>query len=213
MDPHSLSLAVVSGKGNKDKNAFEINHAIFYGTAFCIKPNLFVTAAHVLNGAKVDGEVALARLTPRSPHIVPVKEHEIFDDIDLALLHCPGLSAVLLPFNSSPLGFHDDIFTYGYPFGLEKPNYYLRAFKGHVVTRRRLASLPAKPPGYELSLIPPPGLSGAPLIYNLPDGSSCIAGMILQQHTIEYCERQMDLGLALDTAVMRALKSKIIAET
>jgi hypothetical protein len=47
---------------------------------------------------------------------------------------------------------------------LLKTLWHLRAFKGYVVTRRALRHLPAAPPGYEISFIPPIGLSGAPLM-------------------------------------------------
>ena len=189
---------------------FDLNYGVFHGTAFSIAPDIFLTAAHVFRDAQGDGEVALARLTPGNLHAQTVSDFEIFDSIDLALLNCINLSAEILPFNFTPLNFLDDVFTMGYPFGFEPPVYHLRAFKGYIVTHRSLTSLPGRPPGYELSFVPPPGLSGAPLLTLLPDGSPVIKGILLQHHTAEYRERRMELGIALDIEEILTLKSRII---
>ncbi len=210
MNVHNVNLAVLAGHGNKEKDAFELRYSLFYGTAFCLAKDLFLTAAHVFKDAQGDSEVALARLTLGNFQAQTVHDFELFDSIDLALLYCPGLMAEILPFNFSPLDFLVDVFSFGYPFGSEHPFYYLRAFKGHVVTRRRLSSLNGLPPGYEVSFVPPPGLSGAPLLTLLPDKSPVISGIILQHHTAEYRERKMDLGLALDIEELLTLESRIV---
>ncbi len=209
MNVYDVNLAVLAGHGNEEKSAFELSYGVFHGTAFCLAPNLFLTAAHVFKDAQADGEVALARLKPRHFHAQIVKDFEIFKDIDLAILYCPNLSAEILPFNFSPLNFLMDVFTMGFPFGFEPPTYYLRAFKGHVVTRRSLTSLPGDPPGYELSFVPPPGLSGAALLTSSSDGSTMVTGIVLQHHTAEYREQRMDLGLALDIEELLTLESRI----
>jgi hypothetical protein len=198
MNAHALNLAVLAGHGNVEKRVFDLKYGVFHGTAFSIAPDIFLTAAHVFRDAQGDGEVALARLTPDNLHAQTVSDFEIFDSIDLAILNCINLSAEILPFNFTPLNFLDDVFTMGFPFGFEPPVYHLRAFKGYIVTRRSLTSLPGRPPGYELSFVPPPGLSGAPLLTLLPDGSPVIKGILLQHHTAEYRERRMELGIALD---------------
>ncbi|WAC08088.1 MAG: hypothetical protein OS130_02520 [Thermodesulfobacteriota bacterium] len=210
MNAYALNLAVLEGHGNVEKNAFELSYGLFHGTAFGIALDLFLTAAHVFKDAQGDGEVALARLTPGHFHAQTVRDFEIFDDIDLALLNCNNLSAEILPFNFTPLNFLVDVFTMGYPFGFEPPVYHLRAFKGHIVTRRGLTSLPGVPLGYELSFVPPPGLSGAPLLTLLPDGSPVIAGMVLQHHIAEYRKRRMELGIALDIGEILTLESRIV---
>jgi hypothetical protein len=210
MDAYAVNLAVLAGHGNVEKRVFELSYGVFHGTAFGLAPDLFLTAAHVFEAARGDGEVALARLTPGNFHAQIAKDFEVFDDIDLALLYCPNLSAEILPFNFIPLNFLEDVFTMGFPFGFEPPVYHLRAFKGHVVTRRRLTNLSAMPPGYELSFVPPPGLSGAPLLKVLPEGSPVVAGMLLQHHTAEYRERRMELGLALDIEELLTLESRIV---
>jgi hypothetical protein len=86
----------------------------------------------------------------------------------------------------------------------------MRAFKGYVVNRRALERLKAAPPGYELSFVPPPGLSGAPLLTLMPDGLASICGVILEYHTAELGERRMDLGLALDIEELLTIDSRIL---
>jgi hypothetical protein len=210
MNPHGVNLAVLAGRGNLEERVFELNYGVFHGTAFSLAPHLFLTAAHVLRDAQADGEVAVARLTPGQYQGQIVRDFEIFDDIDLALLHCPNLVAEILPFHFASLLFLADVFAMGFAFGFEPPIYHLRAFKGHVVTRRGLNILPGVPPGYELSFVPPPGLSGAPLLTSLPDGSTGVVGMVLQHQTVEFRERRMDLGLALDIQELLTLESRLV---
>ena len=97
----------------------------------------------------------------------------------------------------------------GFAFGLEPPVFHIRAFKGYVVNRRELNRLGGCPPGYELSFVPPPGLSGAPFLTYLPDGAPAVTGIILYHHTAEIGERKMELGLALDIEEILTLESKL----
>ena len=90
-------------------------YGVFHGTAFCLAPNLFLTAAHVFREAQGDGEVAVARFTPGNFHGVAVQDSERFDDIDLALLHCPGLLAEILPFSFAPQTFLADVLVHYQP--------------------------------------------------------------------------------------------------
>jgi V8-like Glu-specific endopeptidase len=68
MTPHAANPAGLAGRGDHQRRAFELNYGVFHGTAFCLAPNLFLTAAHVFQDAKADGEVAVARLTPGQHH-------------------------------------------------------------------------------------------------------------------------------------------------
>ena len=208
-NPHAVSLAVLAGHGDRGRDAFDLAGAVFHGTAFCLARDLFITAAHVYRAAEGDGEVALARLTRGRVQAQTVREADVFDDIDVALLVCPNLEAELLPVSFAPQSFLADVFSYGYPFGLEMPNWYLRAFRGHVVTRRTLPLLPGRPPGYELSFVPPPGLSGAPLLVSSAGGEA-ITGMVLQHHKAEIGDRSMELGLALDIEELLTLASGVV---
>jgi hypothetical protein len=143
-------------------------------------------------------------------------ETEFFDAVDLALLRCP-IEAQSLPFSFTPLPLLHDVISAGWPFGLELPRgfpheppmWHLRAFKGYVVTRRALRHLPAAPPGYEISFIPPTGLSGAPLIIG-DSAPRAIAGIVLMHHRAVHGDRSMDLGLALDAEELLTLDSKIL---
>jgi hypothetical protein len=208
-NPHAVSLAVLAGRGDRDLDAFELNFGLFHGTAFCLAPDLFVTAAHVYGAAQGEGEVALARLTRPRVQAQTVRDAEVFEHLDLALLVCPNLEAEILPVSFAAQSFLAEVVPYGYPFGLEMPNYYLRAFRGHVVTRRSLTILPGAPPGYELSFVPPPGLSGAPLL--LPaGGGEAVTGIVLKHHKAEFQDRSMELGLALDIEELLTLDSRIL---
>lgn len=210
MNPHAANLAVLAGKGDSDQRVFELNYGVFHGTAFALAPDLFLTAAHVYNDAKGDGDVAVARLTPGQHHAQAVQDVEIFNDLDLAIMLCPGLDAEILPFTFDPLPWLEDVFALGYAFGFEPPVYHLRAFKGHVVTRRGLTILPGEPAGYEVSFVPPAGLSGAPLLAARTGGAAVVVGMVLRHHTAEFRERRMDLGLALDIQELLAVESRIV---
>ena len=129
MNPHAVNLAVLAGRGNREESVFDLNYGVFHGTGFCLAPHLFLTAAHVLRDAQADGDVALARLTPGQHQAQIVRDAEVFEDIDLALMVCENLGAEILPFSFGPLGYLADVFAMGFAFGFEPPVYHLRAFK------------------------------------------------------------------------------------
>ncbi len=69
MNPHAVNLAVLAGQGDREDKVFDLNYGVFHGTAFCLAPHLFLTAAHVFRDAQADGDVALAsadEIPPRS---------------------------------------------------------------------------------------------------------------------------------------------------
>lgn len=210
MNTHAVNCAVVSGRRNQKEQVLDLNYGVFYGTAFCLAPNLFLTARHVFEAARSDGEVAVFRLTPGSFYGVSVQDSESYPDIELALMYCPGLGAEILPFNFSPLGFLDDVFAMGFAFGLEAPKFHLRAFKGYIVNRRGFTDKPDTAPVYELSFLPPPGLSGAPLLTSLQGGTIAVVGMVLQHYTAEFQDGKMELGVALDIEELLTIDSRIV---
>jgi hypothetical protein len=131
------------------------------------------------------------------------------------ILKCPGLQVRALDFDFSPLQYLSEVVACGFPFGLTNAGdtyvKYLRAFAGNVVTRRGLTEFPSVPPGYETSFVPPPGLSGAPLL-SIGNGVS-IRGMILREHVVELQhapERKMTLGIALDIEELLTLNSRLV---
>ena len=212
MNAFEVSMAVLAGRGSE--HAFDLAQGMFHGTAFCLAPRLFVTAAHVYRNARAAGTVALARLAPGRHHIDVVVDAEVFDAVDLALLRCRYLEAELLPCSFEPLPLLCDVACAGYPFGLEllpdePPMYHLRAFKGYIVTRRALRQLKAAPPGYETSFVPPPGLSGAPLLVGA-ERNSAVAAVVLGHHRAECDDRIMEVGLAVDVEELLTLDSQIV---
>jgi hypothetical protein len=215
MNAHRASLAVLAGNGDPLDGQFSLERGEFHGTAFCMTPGLFVTAAHVYQDARGAGGVALARLGPDTD-IRPVRDAEVFPEVDLALMSCPGLEAEVMKFVFEPLPFLADVFAIGYAFGSEistregEPHvYHLRAFKGHVVTRRGLTRLPGVPPGYEVSFVPPPGLSGAALLIRQGEEVAAV-GIVQTHHTAELAGRRMDLGLAVDSEELLTLHSRLV---
>lgn len=202
-----------------DLSRFEI-----YGTAFPldVRRGLFATALHVYEqasehaAAQNNGLVAVGRIMDTPEQIVPVADSEHFRGIDFVILSCPRLQTPVLQFDFTPLDYLSEVSACGYPFALTltqngPPVKYLRAFAGTVVTRRGLTELPSVPPGYETSFVPPPGLSGAPLL-SLNSGVA-IRGMMLREHVaqLEHArERQMTLGIALDIEELLTLQSRIV---
>jgi hypothetical protein len=152
---------------------------------------------------------------------MPVLCAEVFDHLDLALLRCPTLEAEILPIHFDSLGYLEDVFAAGYPFGFEltPPTLHLRAFKGYVVTRRGLDRLPWREDDsqsprrtafYELSFLPPAGLSGAPLLTLRVGGAPAVVGVVLGQHRAEQGGSSMQLGLALAIEALLTIESEII---
>lgn len=205
--------AVVTGRDNPEGQRFDLTSGLFHGTAFALGPTLSLTAGHVYagaNDAKGNGTISLARFGPEGFFMAPIADAEIFEHIDVALLYSPDVTAAATwPLLFTPLEFLSDVFSLGYAFGFEPPYPYLRAFKGHVVTRRRLSALSGSPPGYEISFVPPVGLSDAPLLAHSAAGVF-VAGIILKHQTAEYKDRRMDLGLAVDVEELLTLDSRIV---
>jgi len=216
-------LAVVSGAPGQD-GLLDLAWPEIFGTAFPLAPSrgLFGTALHVYRQAaesaakQQNGLVAVGRIMDSPEQTVPVEDTEEFQGIDFVILKCPGLEAPQLDFGFTPLDYLSEIVACGFPFGLTltqggPPMKYLRAFGGNVVTRRGLIELPSIPPGYETSFVPPPGLSGAPLL-SIRDGIS-IRGVMLREHVVELGhapERKMMLGIALDIEELLTLESRLV---
>ncbi len=218
VDSHATHLAVVAGDGNTSTGFVDLARAEFQGTAFPLARDLFITAWHVYDAASQSGkQVAVGRIMTPTTQVQIVKDVDLFPDIDLAILHCPGLSAGRLDFEFRPLPYLGTVAAVGFPFGLtlnaSPPHtYVLRAFKGNIVTRRGLTELRGVPPGYETSFVPPPGLSGAPLL-SMDRREPAVVGVVLKDYTAELAhnpERSMKLGIALDIEELLTLDSKFV---
>ena len=152
-NPWAVNLVVVAGHGDRESKLFDLSRGEFYGTAFGITGEHFLTAWHVWDAASHNGDVAIGRLGPPQPLIQLVDDVDEYPDIDLALLHCRGLDAEILPVTFEALPWFADVAAMGFPFGMEVARtrgeshvYQLRAFKGHVVNRCGLTILDARPP-------------------------------------------------------------------
>jgi hypothetical protein len=216
-------LAVVSGTAGKDR-LLDLARPEIFGTAFPLAPSLglFCTALHVYQQAaeyaasQQDGLVAVGRIMGSQEQSIPVADREEFPGIDLVILKCPNLQVPRLDFDFTPLDYLSDVVSCGFPFGVTlaqggPPMKYLRAFAGNIVTRRGLTEFPLVPPGYETSFVPPPGLSGAPLL-TIRDGVS-IRGVMLREHGVALGndpERKMMLGIALDIEELLTLNSRLV---
>lgn len=217
---NATHLAVVSGKRDDADGLLDLSRGEFQGTAFPLSPSdfLFLTALHVYRAARENGDrVAVGRVMTGEQQIQLVADAEEFPQIDLAILRCPGLRTPALRFDFTPLDYLSEVAAMGFPFGLtllpDGPHVQvLRAFKGHIVTRRGLTEFaPVVPPGYETSFVPPPGLSGAPLLSF--DSKVAVKGIILREQSTELShapERRMTLGLALDIEEILTLDSRLV---
>jgi hypothetical protein len=186
-----------------------------YGTAFPVAPGVFLTAAHVIKDARVDGIPGLSVMKPGEQAFAhDIVEYELVDAIDLAILRCPSLSdlpRLEMDFDR-PLDMFMPAQAVGFPFAVDAEYVRIvgRGFAGHVITRRELYHLPAQPPGYELSFFAPRGLSGAPVMsmgYRVPK----VYGYIVQQSVIGSTDSQVPVAIAVDISVLLSIKHSSIA--
>ncbi len=213
-----VHLPVVAVKKKAD-GGLEAPKALVYGTAFPILPGLFVTAGHVFNAVQADGIPALGNMGEGGAlKVSEITDAEVFSDIDLALVVCPGLEHVPpipLEFDYQ-LGLLDPVWTVGFPCALDAEWVTLapRAFRGSVVTRRESYQLKGQPPCYEVSFPAPEGLSGAPLMSPVlskvvPPSHRCY-GYVIQHATIGSAERNITVGVAVDINAILSIKTEML---
>jgi len=106
----------------------------------------------------------------------------------------PGIPAdIAFPWFPDPHQPLTPVHTFGYAHGAHyvrgEPKVIQRAFAGHIVSAPDELEIPARPgspfAAFELSFVPPPGLSGAPLLsgdYRSLRGQR-VAGMIVGNNT------------------------------
>lgn len=70
----------------------------FFGTAFAVAPGIFMTAAHVVNSAAANGQLALAGPVSGQPMMGAARVHryELWPDRDIALLFSDAGDVTLL---------------------------------------------------------------------------------------------------------------------
>jgi hypothetical protein len=219
VDVHATHLAVAGGNEDTSDHLFDLSRAEFHGTAFPLTTDLFISAWHVFDAAAKSGKrVAVGRVMTSPAQVQVVKDADLFPDIDLAILLCPGLTVGKLEFEFRTLPYLATVASLGFPFGLTlnrvpPHTYILRGFKGNIVTRRGLTELPAVPPGYETSFVAPPGLSGAPLL-SMDRREPAVVGMMLREDTLQIGQgdaaRSMKIGIALDIQELLTLDCKFV---
>lgn len=212
-----LHLPVMSGQWKKG-GGFAAAVPVVYGTAFPIAHGgIFVTAAHVIRDAKSDGEPVLSRLRSGdgAMQAYQIVDMELFEGLDLAVMRCPALEAAIplsLDFDRE-LTIFDEVSAVGYPFSVDAEHLTMvhRGFAGHIVTRREFYHLPMQPPGYELSFLTPPGMSGAPLVAK-QGGSHYCYGYIIQQSSVSVKDVTVALGLAVSIEVLLWIRSAVVGK-
>lgn len=201
----------------KPDGSIETPSAVIYGTAFPIASGIFATAAHVIEAAAADGTPGLSYVSAAADKMVhyPIQSHQLYLAIDLALIECPSLKRLPptpIDFDRK-LEFLSNASALGFPLALDAEfvTCIPRAFGGHVVTRRELYHLPARPPGYEVSFASPQGLSGAPLISTHFGRAFCYGDMI-QQSTLGVGDHKTSVGIAVDIGELLSVKSSYAPE-
>jgi len=157
------------GGKTKDGNFEPI---ILCGTVSQISPFLFITAAHSIKSAKTYESCAIGLFSFNTKQFsyYDILDYEYHDGLDLGIITIyPNFVrdfADRFRISREPLSLLDDIFTIGYPHGLDLENGVLinRALKGYVVNHFSFRKLPKAPIVYELSFQCPVGISGAPLL-------------------------------------------------
>jgi hypothetical protein len=212
------------------------------GTCISIGANTFVTAGHVAKELESRHEPALVGIfAADESHMwaAPIESYEhLRCDLSLVRIeapHAPYSEQILtLAWSSEPLGWCDNVETYGYAYGLHqatRTTVLLRAFKGYVVCdptdfTRSGESFHA----YELSFGVPRGLSGAPLfthekkllVHGVIIGNSSSSMLVFDSKEVEQrtghvvrVERyeSLNLGIAVHGREVLGLESKLLRGT
>lgn len=205
----------------------ELTRPDFFGTAFAVAPNIFVTAAHVWHAAAADGEPCIAGGTPHSPlGGAFVAVHELFDDLDVAIIKTQTKPDVTLltswlghPKPDGPpqrVQVLTDLIAFGYPHAVtldyenrQRWNAVFRAFKGYVIVVRGFDRLPSKPAVYEVSTPFPEGLSGAPVLWSAND-RLVVAGIVIGRDSVTYAGEEQRAGIALVADELLHRHSKLL---
>ena len=200
----------------------ELTRPDFFGTAFAVAPNIFLTAAHVWHNAAKDGEPIIAGSSGGgSIGAAFVEAQELHDDIDIAIIRTNTKPAVTLLTNwlghprpngpTQRVQILTDLITFGYPHAVtydfqnrERWNAVFRAFRGHVIVVRSFDRLPHAPAIYEVSTPFPEGLSGAPLLWSW-DNKLVVVGVVIGRDSVIYAgeEQKAGIGLVADELLYR----------
>ena len=191
---------------NDDGRAFAHLRVVGFGTGFVVSPNYILTNAHVAHDA--DGFFIIESTRPDAP--LPANTHAVAKsgDFDLAVLHCPGVTASPIPLVNTAPQLGGEIRIMGYP----DPERFGSSLK---VTRGIISALPPHTgmgPEYKDYLLydglTNPGSSGGP---------SCnINGSVVAVHTARLRSSAVDVGFGAGVPAANAvafLESSISAFT
>jgi len=184
----------------------ELTRGDFWGTAFAIRSDLFLTAAHVVQNAIAEGELWLGGpTTDRLPMgFAPIADFEVLPNLDVALLRSatPLPVTVLNEWLASRVQLLQDLSAFGYPHAAtieqeeERIDVVFRGYKGHVITTKGFRRLPGGPAVYEVSCPFPVGLSGAPVLWP-KDNHLLVAGVVIGTDNIYYGGVEQTPGIAV----------------
>jgi hypothetical protein len=139
-----------------------------------------------------------------------VLDYEIFEGIDVALMRCPGFDPVVCKVDFSRLSIFQEVRSMGFGLGLD-PEYHAyapRGFLGHVVSGRQLFRWRSQPLAYEVSFVPPVGMSGAALV---PDGHGAThaSGIVIGSQVVRIEGNTTRLGIAVATEELLRVHSRL----
>jgi hypothetical protein len=194
-------------------NPGELTRADFFGTAFAVGRGVFMTAAHVVEEARLHGSLTLAGPTGQGAMGgVRVDHFEVFPERDIALLFCNAPATVLKLWLTNRVQVLTDLSAFGYPHAVTKSNHeerfnvLFRAYKGYVITSRGFDRLPGTPAVYEVSCPFPQGLSGAPVLLSMGDNLA-VVGVVVGVDTVEYGGVPQNVGIAMIADQITGLSS------
>jgi hypothetical protein len=182
----------------------ELARPDFFGTAFCVRRDVFMTAEHVYRAAAAHGDVSLG-----GPSEAPmmggarVQSVECWPDRDIAVLYCQaGVVTELDTWLATRAQLLTDLSSFGYPHAVTRAHdrdhfeIVFRGYKGYVITIRGFDRLPNKPAVYEISCPFPEGLSGGPVMLE-HEGRIVVAGVVIGSETVTYGGVDQTVGIAM----------------
>lgn len=174
----------------------ELSRRDFFGTAFSIGPGLFLTAEHVIAGALSAGLPTLAYgAGPGQPlRALSVRHADRWPGSDVALLHTDPAVApahAVVDWAAQRIQVLEDLAAFGFPHAVSREtpdrlDVIFRAYKGGIVTTRRITDFSDKPFVYEVGTPFPLGMSGSPALWLAPGGRLILAGMVLCDAVVQY---------------------------
>lgn len=205
-------FAVVAARADgPSEGPFPAAQDIIFGTAFAITDQLFLTAGHVVTNAASVGVPCLGRLAVGKELYERIEDFELFKGIDVGLVKCPGLAPQVLNVEFSRLAIFEEVKTVGFALGLDPQfhSYAPRGFAGHIVAGRQRFTHGDQPLIYELSFVPPKGMSGAPL---MKAERPSVAGVVLGWEEVEIEDSSTKLGIAVTAEEFLRLESRLTGE-